>query len=327
MNDNKKNIVVQKQHEGERLDIFLAHSIDGISRSQIQKLIEQQMVLVNERKAVKKDLVNENDKIEISGFNLINTQISLTPQDIPLDILYEDEFYVAVNKPSGLVVHPGYGVKDGTLVNALLYQIGSLSDGSATERPGIVHRLDKNTSGVLIAAKTNRAHSVLSSYFAARKIEKYYVGLCIGMVQQTHSLIDIPLDRSVRDPIKRAPSSSGKPSRTEYWLLEHRDGISALKFKLHTGRTHQIRVHCSAMGFPILADSLYGGNRERLLRINPVERTFAYSIFKCFKRHALHARSLTFIHPFTKKTVQITAPVPQDFRKASEKFEKRDLFD
>lgn len=327
MNDDKKMIIVGKKHAGERLDVFVAHEADGVSRSQIQKLIEQRMVLLNGEPAIKRQLVSENDRIEVAGLNAIDSVTPVAPQNIPLDVIYEDEFYVAVNKPSGLVVHPGHGVKDGTLVNALLYQIKNLSDGSESDRPGVVHRLDKGTSGVLIAAKTNRAHSALSSYFAARKIEKYYVGLCIGMVGKEHSMIDIPLHRSSRDPIKRAPCLNGKPAQTEYWLLEHSDGISALKFKLHTGRTHQIRVHCSAMGFPILADSLYGGNRERLLRINPAERPFAYSIFKCFKRHALHARSLSFTHPFTGEKVEILAPLPPDFCRAMDKFGNRNLFD
>lgn len=325
---DKKVITVESQYDGERLDTFLAHEIDGVSRSQIQKQIENGAVLLNGKAAQKRVSVRENDQIEIDGISAAVGTSELVPQNIPIDILYEDEFFVAVNKQPGLVVHPGCGVNDGTLVNALLYHVKTLSGGSSKDRPGIVHRLDKDTSGVIIAAKTDSAHSALSAYFAERKIEKYYVGLCIGMPEETHSLIDIPLGRSINDPLKRAPRiSGGKAAKTEYWVLGYQDGISAVKFNLHTGRTHQIRVHCSVKGFPILADSLYGGTKERLQRINPTERPFAYSIFKCFNRQALHARSLSFIHPFTNEKVMITAPLPQDFVNAISKFESKDLFE
>jgi 23S rRNA pseudouridine1911/1915/1917 synthase len=252
--------------------------------------------------------------------------IKLAPQNIPLDILYEDEYLVAVNKPSGLVVHPGNGVRDGTLVNALLHKIGTLSEGSGSERPGIVHRLDKETSGVMIAAKTNNAHAAMAAAFANRSVEKHYVGFCFGEPSESHGRIDLALERSRRDPLKRTSSKNGKPSLTEYWLLRYRAGVSAIYFKLHTGRTHQIRVHCSSKGFPILADSLYGGGRERLMRVAPLDRPFAAKVFKSFSRQALHARYLSFIHPFTGLRVHIEAPFPEDFHSAMIHFGDHDLF-
>lgn len=326
MSDNVSVVLdVGADCKAERLDIYLSRKLADISRSQIQKLIADGKVLRNNRKASKKDIIAGGDLIEVVRSALVR-DIKLAPQNIPLDILYEDEHLVAVNKPSGLVVHPGNGVRDGTLVNALLHQIGTLSQGSAYERPGIVHRLDKETSGVMIVAKTNNAHAAMAAAFANRSVEKHYAGLCFGEPSESHGRIDLPLERSRREPIKRTSSKNGKPSLTEYWLLRYRAGVSAIYFKLHTGRTHQIRVHCSLKGFPILSDSLYGGGRERLMRVAPLDRPFAAKVFKSFSRQALHARYLSFIHPFTGLRVHIEAPFPEDFHSAMIHFGDRDLF-
>ena len=316
---------ISPECKAERLDIFLARKLVDVSRSQIQKLIADGKVLRNNQKASKKDIISGGDRIEVVRSALVR-DIKLAPQNIPLDILYEDEYLVAVNKPSGLVVHPGNGVRDGTLVNALLYQIGTLSEGSASDRPGIVHRLDKETSGAMIVAKTNNAHAAMASAFANRSVEKHYVGFCFGEPSESHGRIDLPLERSHRDPFKHTCSKGGKPSLTEYWLLRHRAGISAIYFKLHTGRTHQIRVHCSSKGFPILADSLYGGGKERLMRVSPLDRPFAAKIFKSFSRQALHARYLSFVHPFTGLRIHIEAPFPGDFNEAMAHFGDQNLF-
>ncbi|NLG19189.1 MAG: RluA family pseudouridine synthase, partial [Fibrobacter sp.] len=291
MDNEKKTLTVDCGAAGERLDIFLAGSLNDVSRSQVQKLIGDELVLLNGERASKKALLRQGDVVEVSGLHLLSREYTLLPQDIPFDVLYEDEYLAAVNKPAGLVVHPGNGNKDGTLVNALLYRMGSLPEGTSAERPGIVHRLDKDTSGVLLVAKTVSAHSALSVLFSCRKIEKRYAGFCIGTPKEEKGVINIPLERSHREPVKRTPSESGKEARTEYQLILHRAGISAMIFKPFTGRTHQIRVHCSTMGFPIIGDALYGGGKERLMRVNPADRPFAYSIFKCFTRHALHAKS------------------------------------
>ncbi len=325
-NDSPVILEISSDCKAERLDMFLARKLADISRSQIQKLIAEGMVLRNRQKASKKDIIAGGDRIEVLRAALLQREIQLRPQNIPLDILYEDEYYVAVNKPSGLVVHPGNGVREGTLVNALLHQVGTLSEGSANDRPGIVHRLDKETSGVLIAAKTNNAHAALAAAFANRSVEKHYTGFCFGEPSESHGRIDFALERSHRDPLKRTCSKTGKPSLTEYWLLGYRAGISAIYFKLHTGRTHQIRVHCSSKGFPIVADSLYGGGRERLMRVAPLDRPFAAAVFKSFSRQALHASYLSFIHPFTGLRVQIEAPFPEDFNKAMLHFGNRRIF-
>ncbi|NLD99691.1 MAG: RluA family pseudouridine synthase [Fibrobacter sp.] len=313
---------------GERLDVFLAKTLQGISRAQIQKQIADGAVLLNGKTGSKKSIINTGDRIDVRFNPLYDNRVRhLQPQDIPLDILYEDEYFVAVNKPPAMVVHPGSGVHEGTLVNALLARISSLSDGSASDRPGIVHRLDKDTSGVLIVAKTNSAHTAMASVFANRTIEKIYNGFCFGMPAEQHGKIDLPLDRSHTDPIKRSVSKNGKAALTEYWILHNQFGISAVRFKLHTGRTHQIRVHCSVKGFPIIGDSLYGGGQERLMRVAPLERPFASRISKCFSRQALHARSLSFIHPFSGAPLHIEAPLPIDFKDALLHFRNPDVFD
>jgi 23S rRNA pseudouridine1911/1915/1917 synthase len=205
-------------------------------------------------------------------------------------------------------------------VNALLHRGGPLSDGSESDRPGIVHRLDKDTSGVMIVARTNRVHAAMSVLFATRKVDKEYAGICIGAHPAEHGTIDAPLGRSRSEPVKRAVRRGGKQALTEYWLMGHQGGVSAIRFRLHSGRTHQIRVHCRHAGFPIVADTLYGGSSLAIKRLQPMDRPFAYAIFRCFQRHALHARRLSFEHPITGEPVTVTAPFPDDFRDALREF-------
>jgi 23S rRNA pseudouridine1911/1915/1917 synthase len=214
------------------------------------------------------------------------------------------------------VVHPGNGNPDNTLVNALLFHVPALSKGFEVERPGIVHRLDKDTSGVLLVAKTDTAHAALAKMFYERSMEKNYVGLCVGMRPQEHAIIDKPLGRNTREPLKRAVHTEGKNALTEYWLLHHHSGMSLVQFRLHTGRTHQIRVHCCSVGFPILCDELYGGGKDRINTLAVLERPFAHKLYKCFNRQALHAHRISFTHPFTKEAMSIVAPYPEDFKAA-----------
>jgi len=313
---NAERITVKEADAGVRLDVFLSHHLEGVSRSQIQRYISDGSVQVNGKPVAKRQIVVGGDVVCIERPLISAREIQPIAQDIPLGILYEDEYLLAVNKPAGLVVHPGNGVADGTLVNALLFRGGALSEGTSEERPGIVHRLDKDTSGVVLVAKNNRVHAGLASCFAERKISKQYIGFCIGRPSQLQGQIDFALDRSRREPLKRAACVSGKPSLTLYELIAYRSGISIVRFSPKTGRTHQIRVHCSTAGFPILADPLYGGGKDRILRIDPAERPFAYSVYKCFTRHALHAQSIVFPHPHTNIPTHINAPLPDDFKNA-----------
>jgi 23S rRNA pseudouridine1911/1915/1917 synthase len=317
---------VSEQEAGLRLDVFLSRRLPGISRSQLQKLIAAGNILINGAPAIKKRTMAGNDSVIVSHPEVDTSYSSPKAQNIPIDILYEDDFLMAVNKPAGLVVHPGHGVPDGTLVNALLYRGASLSSGgSSPHRPGIVHRLDKETSGVVLIAKTNPVHFRLAAEFANRAVAKQYLGICIGRPVEDKGSIDLALDRSRREPVKRAVSAHGKAATTHYETIIHRSGISVLRFFPRTGRTHQIRVHCSSAGFPIVADPLYGGDKERLLRINPAERPFAYKVYKCFQRHALHAQCISFTHPETGREVTIKAPIPDDFRNALHLFDDPEI--
>jgi 23S rRNA pseudouridine1911/1915/1917 synthase len=317
---------VEPDSDGVRLDKFLSEHLSEYSRTQLQKVTESGKALVNGQVVNKKYRVSAGDRVEISFDDIPIAPFSLEPQDIPLSILYEDEHLIAINKPAGLVMHPGSGNRDGTLVNALLFRIKALSDGSAPERPGIVHRLDKDTSGVVIVAKTNSAHATLAREFAERKVHKTYIGFCIGKQPEPRGTIDCPLGRSRKDPIRVAVVKNGKPAITEYSLIRYRSGIAVVYFHPLTGRTHQIRVHSKTAGFPIVADTLYGGGKDRILRLPPLDRPFIHTIFKCFNRHALHAHSISLQHPFHTEPLTLTAPVPDDFRKAADAFGEK-LFD
>ena len=282
----------------------------------MQRLIDEGQILLNGKKVVKRQNVVAGNVIEVTSPLLSTRDQRPLPQNIPLSTLFEDDYLLAVNKPAGIVVHPGHGNYNGTLVNALLFRGSALSAGSSIERPGIVHRLDKETSGVLLIAKNNAVHARLADAFAKRTVTKQYLGICIGRPPTQKGIIDLPLDRSRKEPLKRSVSVHGKVSVTSYELLTCRCGISVVNFYPRTGRTHQIRVHCNAAGFPILADRLYGGGKERILRIDPVERPFAYKVYKCFSRQALHANRITFSHPETGNLTTIDAPLPDDFRNA-----------
>jgi 23S rRNA pseudouridine1911/1915/1917 synthase len=297
--------------------------LSSFSRAKIQRIIEKGRVLLNGRIAVKKTLLDTGDTVDIDLSALPNDGPSIpVPQDIPLDILYEDEVLCAVNKPAGMVVHPGSGVREGTLVNALLHHVKSLSAGWETGRPGIVHRLDKDTSGVVLAAKTDEAHAALGRMFAQREIRKEYVGICAGRRPAAEGSMRESLGRSRRDPVKRSVRSDGKDALTEYRLAAHHCGISVVRFFPRTGRTHQIRVHASAAGFPIVADRMYGGGTDAAGRVTPLCRPFAASIYKCFTRQALHARRISFVHPIKGVEISIAAPFPEDFTKALGLFKK-----
>ena len=303
------------EFSGERLDHFLAAVIPQTSRSHLQRLISGGAVLVNGAAVSKNHRMTTGDIVTVA--ELATEPSTLEPQDLPISVLYEDDCLIVIDKPAGLVVHPGAANRSGTLVNALLFhRTGNLSEGSHPERPGIVHRLDKDTSGVLLVAKTDAAHRALATAFASRTVKKRYLGFCIGTPKPDAGSIDLPLGRSRKDPTRQIPVLNGKASLTEYRVVESRSGISLVRFMPHTGRTHQIRVHCSSRGFPILGDELYGGGRSRLMQIAPLDRPFAASVFNCFSRQALHAEEISFAHPISGAGMTISSPLPADFQKA-----------
>lgn len=317
-----KKIIIEEESAGLRLDVFISDQYSNISRTKIQKCIEEGIILLNNTHAKKRTALKEGDVVELDEEALTSAaEIHVEPQEIPIDILYEDKYFVAVNKPAGMVVHPGSGNRDNTLVNALLFHMDSISSGSGKERPGIVHRLDKDTSGLIIAAKNDEAHNALAGLFADRNVKKEYTGFCIGTHPKDEDTIEGPIGRKKNDPIRYCVQKNGKEAVTEYKLLSHKSGISLLRFHPRTGRTHQIRIHCSHCGFPVVQDNLYGGGKKKVLNLQPLDRPFAYKIFGCFSRHALHARRLSFIHPFTRENISLEAPFPEDFQKAVEAFE------
>jgi 23S rRNA pseudouridine1911/1915/1917 synthase len=297
---------------GERLDSFVLRFFENFSRNKIQAAIESSFVLVNKQTAKKSYALRENDIVEmdeekISAINMPNSTI--IPVEIPLEILFEDEHYVILNKVGNLTVHPGRGQINNTLLNALYFYAGQ------NFTPILAHRLDRYTSGAIIAAKSETAHDKMSEKFANREIYKGYVGICIGKFPNEMSgIIEFPIGRDKKDPTKRAVDyQNGRSARTDYKIVNYQNGIYFTCFRLHSGRTHQIRIHCANSGFPIICDELYGGSKERIKFLEQNDRDFALKIYNCFERQALHARFISFVHPFSNETISIFAPFPADF--------------
>lgn len=300
-------ITAQPEHDGLRLDRVLASEIAGQSRSQIQRLIEEGHVALPRVKTVKANTaVREGDAITVT----LPDPVAATPiaEEIPLDILFQDADIIVINKPAGMVVHPGAGHEAGTMVNALLHHVTDLSGIGGELRPGIVHRLDKGTSGVLVVAKNDVAHRELARQFHDREVEKEYVALVWGLVQQ-RKRIDIPIGR---DPVHREKISTrarrARSAVTRVTWARHVPGLSLLRIAIQTGRTHQIRVHLNAIGHPIVGDALYGGIHRRVPHdLRAVQR---------LTRPFLHAERLAFTHPRTGEYLEFTAPLPADLRSA-----------
>lgn len=278
---------------GERLDLWITRRFPGLTRTTVQKWIEAGLVLVNGESVKKRYQPESGDEIQVQFAP--PPELSLEPEPMDLDILFEDEDLIVLNKPAGLVVHPGAGNTSGTLVNGLLAHCRSLPSGGV--RPGLVHRLDKATSGILVVAKTSEAHVALVQQFAAREVEKIYYAVCHG--RPTTSGCSEPLGRDPHHRQKMAVRPDGKNAETSWRLLGEALGLALLEVAPHTGRTHQIRVHLKWVGCPILGDVTY---------THPSLATTAQSL----PRHWLHAARLTFTHPRTKQRMSLTAPVPQE---------------
>ena len=299
-NDEIDGYIVEKNKEGIRLDVFISEKYNELSRSFIQKLIKEDRILVNSKKAKSSYKVSENDEIVVSIPE--EKGIVLKPQDIKLNIVYEDSSILIVNKPQDMVVHPAPGNPDGTLVNALLYHCkGELSNLNGEIRPGIVHRIDKDTSGLLVVAKNNNAHEKLAKQFAVHSITREYEMISIGGVKWDKMTVDEPLGRNPKNRLKRAVvSEGGKRAVTHFEVIEHMSGFTYMKASLETGRTHQIRVHLSYLNHPILGDGLYGYSVKKFAKL---------------KGQMLHARKLGFIHPETNEYVEFTSELPDYFEK------------
>jgi 23S rRNA pseudouridine1911/1915/1917 synthase len=294
----RTELIVSANEANLRLDQFLARRLPEYSRSRLQRLIRDGFVRLNDSTSRPRQIVRGGDKIEVIEPPLEKTET--LPEPIPLEILFEDNDLIVINKPPGLVVHPGAGHREHTLVNALLHHCTTLSGIGGKERPGIVHRLDKETSGCLVVAKNDTAHRELSRQFAARTVEKVYLALVAGKLRKPVGVIE---EKIGRHPIHRQRMSAttlrGRAARTEYRVIRSSDRATLIECRLHSGRTHQIRVHLHHLGHAVLGDKVYA---QRLTRD--------------FPRQMLHAWKLGFQHPRTAEWKKFEAPVPDDFATA-----------
>ena len=305
----KKEIIVEN-NEKERLDLYISKAEPEISRMTVKRLLEEGKILVNGKNQKASYKVALNDKIEIQIDK--PKEIELKAQDIPIEIMYEDSDIIVVNKPKGMVVHPANGNPDGTLVNAIMAICkDSLSGIGGQIRPGIVHRLDKDTSGLLIVAKNDLAHIKMSEQIKDRKVKKTYIALVRGTVPENEATINMPIGRSTKDRKKMAVVKDGKEAITHFKVLKRyttKNGTyTLLEVKIDTGRTHQIRVHLAQIGFPIIGDTVYSNGKNEFGVVG----------------QCLHAKRLEFSHPITGKEMQIEAPLPEYFEKIIKSLENK----
>jgi 23S rRNA pseudouridine1911/1915/1917 synthase len=304
--NSQSEITVAQTLPLERLDAFLRTQFPGVSRGTIQRLLAEGHIRVNGRPAKPSHHPRAGEVVSVSW--PAAQPAGAQPEDIPLEILYEDEDLLALNKPAGLVVHPAAGHAAHTLVNALLHHCaGHLSGIGGVARPGIVHRLDKDTSGCLVVAKNDAAHLCLSGQFAARTVEKTYEAIICGQWPGAGGEIDIPISRHRVDR-KRMAAGAGRPARTTFRVLQRLRGATRVEVDLHTGRTHQIRVHFQHLGYPVAGDLVYGRRPNARLR-----ETAGCAA----PRLMLHARRLALTHPRTGRRLVFEAPIPADFARMS----------
>lgn len=295
--------ITEEENIGVRIDKYLSNIIEGKSRSFIQGLIDSGAILVNNKEIKSNYKLRNHDEIIVSMPEPI--ELDVEPEDIDLNIVYEDEDVIVLNKPQGVVVHPAPGNYSGTLVNGLLYHCKDLSGINGVIRPGIVHRIDKDTSGILVIAKNDDAHNHLAKQFKNHSIKREYYALVEGKFSKIEGTVDKPIGRNKKDRLKMAIMEDGKRAVTHYNVLEqYNNGTALVKCTLETGRTHQIRVHLSHLGHPIYGDFIYGDGDNELHLI---------------KRQALHAYGLNFISPRSGKELSLRADLPYDFKELIEK--------
>jgi 23S rRNA pseudouridine1911/1915/1917 synthase len=305
--DSHRTFSVTAEEAGQRLDAFLAAHIDGWSRARLQRLIDDGDVLIAGKLAKSSHKVRANDEIEIEL--TVSPAEAFTPEDLPINVVYEDDELVVVNKPAGMVVHPAAGIWHGTLANALAFHFEKLSTTSGAIRPGIVHRLDKGTSGLLVVAKTEAAHEHLANQFRAREVFKLYVALVHGQIEYRKGEIDQPIGRDPRNRVRMAVVRTGRPALSLYRIREAFPRFTLLDVELKTGRTHQIRVHLAWLKHPVVADEVYGGGRDKTIADATVRRAVAK-----LDRQFLHAAQLGFRHPGTGAELRFKADVPTELQ-------------
>ena len=289
------------EDKGKRLDAFVSEMAEDATRSYVQKLIKDGYIEISGKKITKPGLKLKGDEVVDVVFPE-EKDLELVPEDIPLEIVYEDDAIAVINKGPDMVVHPAHGNYSGTLVNALLYKMDKLSDINGDIRPGIVHRLDKDTSGIIVVAKTNEAHEKLAEMFKEKNLEKTYICIAKGIFGEKEGRIENLIGRDPKERKRMAVvEENGKKAISNYRVLDEGKNFSLVEVKIETGRTHQIRVHMKYLNHPILGDSTYGNSTDGV------------------KRQMLHAYRLKFIHPITGEEMVVTAPLPEDFKQAVKK--------
>jgi 23S rRNA pseudouridine1911/1915/1917 synthase len=307
---NHYEILIPAGQMKERLDLYLTHHVENATRTKVQEAIEKGEVRVNG--------CATKASYKICPLDVISIHLdkpdppTVVAEAITLSVVYEDDELLVIDKPAGMVTHPAYKNYSGTLVNALLHHTASLSQPHPM-RPGIVHRLDKDTSGLLVVAKDETTHQKLSRQFAAKKSEREYNAIAWGVFKEKTGIIDAPLGRSKRDRKKVAVIEDGKHAVTEYEVLEQFEYLAFIRLKLHTGRTHQIRVHLAHIHHPIFGDPTYGGREIVAGGVDGKKKSEVKNLLEMIQRQALHARTLGFVHPGTKEFVSFAAPLPEDF--------------
>ena len=303
-----KEYIVSQEEKGKRLDTYIPSVDTDITRTSAQRLIEDGNILVNGKNVKVSYKIQENDKISVEIPE--PKQIELKAQDIPIEIVYEDSDIIVVNKPKGMVVHPANGNPDGTLVNAIMAICkDSLSGIGGEIRPGIVHRIDKDTSGLLIVAKNDNAHVKMSEQIKNHEVKKTYIALVRGVFKENEATIDMPIGRSISDRKKMAVNKNGKNAITHIKVLKRFDKYTLLQVNIETGRTHQIRVHLSHIGYPIVGDYTYSNGKNEFDVVG----------------QCLHAQKLEFKHPITQKDMCLEAELPQYFKDILDKLKDREI--
>ena len=305
------HLAVPVESAPERLDLFLRHHCPELSRSRIQALIKAEAIRVNGAPTRPAYLVQPRDEIAVE---LPQPEPSAAhPEPLPLSIAYEDDDLLVVNKAAGMTVHPAPGATEGTLVNALLHHCRNLSGVNGALRPGIVHRLDKDTSGLLLVAKRDAAHRTLAASLQAHQVERHYIALVWGVVRGEDERIEAPIGRHPKNRKKMAVIADGRAAATNFKVVKHCPFTTLVECQLETGRTHQIRVHLAHIGHPVFGDPVYGG-RDQARGIRPEYRRQANWMLSLIKRQALHAQKLRFAHPTTDEMMEFTAPLPEDLQ-------------
>ncbi len=291
-------LTVEEDLENERIDRYVCDALADFSRSYIQKMIDGGNVLVSQKPVKASYKVKRGDEITVNAPDFVIPDI--VPEDIPLDVIYEDEDVIVINKPKGMVVHPAPGHYEHTMVNALMYHCRSLSGINGVMRPGIVHRIDKDTTGSVIVCKNDKAHESIASQLEKHSIKREYLAIVTGVIKNNKGTVDKPIGRSASDRKKMCVTDRGKRAVTHYTVLKRSNDFTLVKCVLETGRTHQIRVHMASIGHPLAGDEVYGKHAK-----TPVDT----------QGQALHAHILGFVHPRTNEYIETVAPIPEYFEK------------